>query len=81
MRFSYENAWPLLSFLKACGRWGHVSATSASPRPWTKKLARSPSSAVHGGQYDTMCDIRADSASGIRGGDNFRRLTWTTSYV
>ena len=40
-----------MTFLKACGRWGHVFATCASPRPWTKKLAMSPSSTVHGGQY------------------------------
>ena len=31
MLVSYGNAWPLLTFLKACGRWGHVFATGASP--------------------------------------------------
>ena len=45
---SCGNAWPLLTFLKACGWWGHVFATSVSPinRSWTKKLAMSPSSTV-----------------------------------
>ena len=39
MCFSYGNAWPLLTFSRACGRWGRVFATtnSASLRPWTKK--------------------------------------------
>ena len=32
-RFTCRNAWLLLTFLKACGRWEHVFATSASPRP------------------------------------------------
>ena len=35
--FSYGNARPLSNFLKACGRWGHVFNTNASPRPWAKK--------------------------------------------
>ena len=34
----------------------------------------SPSSTVHGGQYDTTHASEVDSASGIRGGENFRRL-------
>ena len=51
--FSYGNAWPLLTFLKAGGRWEHVFATSASPTVGPKKLAMSPSSTLHGGQYDT----------------------------
>ena len=34
--FSYGNAWALLTFSKACARWGHVFATDASPRSWTK---------------------------------------------
>ena len=46
-----------MTLLKACGRWGHVFATSASPINMpctTKKLAiMPPSSTVHGGQYDT----------------------------
>ena len=68
MLFSYETPNHYWHFLKACGRWGHVFPTSASPRPWTQKLAMSPSSTVHGGQYDTyqLCDIRVYSASGIR---------------
>ena len=33
----------LLTFLKGCGRWGHVF----------EKVAMSPCSTVHGGQYDT----------------------------
>ena len=35
MCFSYGNAWPLLTFSRACGRWGRVFATtnSASLRP------------------------------------------------
>ena len=37
-----------------------------------KQVAMSPSSTVHGGRYDTECDIQVDSASGIREGDNFR---------
>ena len=64
---------------KACGRWGHVDVTSASQcysRSWTKDLAMSPSSTVHGGQYDTTHASEVDSASGIRGGENFRRLAW-----
>ena len=39
---------------------------------------------VHGGQYDTkyvgVFNTRVDCASGIRGGGNFRRLPWTSSY-
>ena len=45
--------------------------------------AMSPSSTVHGGQYDNkylVCNIRIDGASGIRGGENFRRLSWTSSH-
>ena len=48
---SYGNAWPLLTFLEACGRWGRGDTFSplysASPRSWTKRLAMSPSSTVH----------------------------------
>ena len=33
MLVSYGNVRPLLIFLKARGRWGHVFDTSASPRP------------------------------------------------
>ena len=61
---SYRNAWPLLTFLKACGRWAHVFATNASPRPWTKLvMPPCPTPTVHGGQYDTkyqVCDNRVD---------------------
>ena len=36
--YSCENACDhYLAFVKTCGRWGHVFATSASPRSWTKK--------------------------------------------
>ncbi|CAM9670724.1 unnamed protein product [Laminaria digitata] len=37
------------------GRSGHIFGASASPRPLTKYVAMSPSSVVHGGQYDTKC--------------------------
>ena len=46
--------------------------------PQQKNVAMSPSFAVHEGQYDTkylVCNIRIDGASGIRGGENFRRLS------
>ena len=46
-----------MTLLKACGRRGHVFATSASPRSFNKKLAMSPSSTVHGGQHDAWCCI------------------------
>ena len=51
-------AWPLLTFLKACGRWGHVFATTrTSPTdvgPEQKNWLRmsTPPTAAHGGQYD-----------------------------
>ena len=48
----------------------------------TKKVAMSPSSTVHGGQYDTKylaCNIRIDGGTGIRG-EEIRRLSWTSSY-
>ena len=37
------------------GPWwsGHIFDASTSPRSFKKKLAMSPSSTVHGGQYDT----------------------------
>ena len=37
----------------------------------------------HGGQYDTkslVCNIRIDDGTGIRGGENLRRLSRTGSY-
>ena len=46
------NASLLLTSLKVCDWSGHIFAPSASPRPFNKILAASPSSAVHGGQYD-----------------------------
>ena len=73
--FPTETPGHYRRFMKDCGRLGHVFAVSASPRSWTKKVAMSPSSTVHGGQYDTKCDIRVFIACGIRGGDNFRRST------
>lgn len=59
----------MLAFVKARGWQGLVFATCASARASEKYLAMSPSSAVHGGQFDTkLCDIRVDIASGsIRG--------------
>ena len=33
MLFSYGNAWSTSTYLKACGRWGHVVTTSNSPKP------------------------------------------------
>ena len=76
--FSYGNGWPFLAFLMACGRWGHVFATSANARSCTKNMALSPSFTVRGGEYDTkMCNIRIDSAIGICERENFRRLVLT----
>ena len=46
------NAYLLLTSLKVCDWSGHIFGASASPRSLTKKLAMSPSSTVHGGQYD-----------------------------
>ena len=67
--------------------WPVVGGDTFSPLPPifgpAKKVARSPSSTVHGGQYDTkylVCNIRIDCASGVRGGESFRRLSWTISY-
>ena len=48
--YSWEIVW-LLTILKARGWSGHIFAASVSPSTSTKKLAMSPSSAVHGGQY------------------------------
>ena len=46
----------IFAFSRACGRWGHVFATtrSANRRSWIKKVAVSPSSGttVHQGQHD-----------------------------
>ena len=51
VRFSYGNAWWLfLDFLMACGRWGHVFATSANPRSCIKRVAVSPSFTVRMGE-------------------------------
>ena len=62
----------------ACGRWGHVFATSANPRSRKKEVVMSPSFTVRGGEYDTnMCNIRIDGASGICEGDDFRPLVST----
>ena len=33
---SYGKAWPIMTFLKACSRWGHVLVASTNPRSWTK---------------------------------------------
>ena len=59
MLFSYGNASPLLALLKACGRWGHVFATSANARSLTEKLAMSPFSTVHSG-----CSALGDRQAG-----------------
>ena len=49
---SAVDAWLMLNSLKA-GEWsGHIFAPGASPKPFNKILGMSPSSAVHGGQYD-----------------------------
>ena len=59
----------------ACGRWGHVFATSANPRSCKTNVHMSPSFTVRGGEYDTkMCHKRIDDASSICEGENFRRL-------
>ena len=53
---SYENAWLLLTFLKARGWSGHISPLAPALGLQLKKMAMSPmspSSPVHGGQYDT----------------------------
>ena len=43
----------------ACGRWGHIFATSANVRPCKKKVVMSPAFAIRGGEYDTkMRNIR-----------------------
>ena len=47
------NAWLLLTSLKARDWSGHIFGASAGPRSFTKKLAMSSSSTVHGGQHDT----------------------------
>ena len=39
--------------MKACDWSGHLFGASAIPRSLTKKMAMSPSSAVHGGQHNT----------------------------
>ena len=48
------NAGLLLTSLMASDWSGHLFGASASPTSLTKKLAMSPSSAVHGGQHDTQ---------------------------
>ena len=48
----YGKVCLLLAFFEACVWSGHLFAASARPRASTKKLAMSPSSAVHGGQYN-----------------------------
>ena len=53
--FPTETPDHLLSFWKACGRWGRVFATNASPRSRTKKLAMLLPSAARGGQYNSKC--------------------------
>ena len=76
MFFSYGNSWALLSFWKAYvwttgTRFCHYC--TASPRPRTKKLAMSPSSTVHGGQYDThYVTIPVTIEHGIHGGHTLR---------
>ena len=49
---SYGKGLTVVDLLEACDWLGHIFAPSASPRPFNKILAASPSSAVHGGQYD-----------------------------
>ena len=43
----------LLTSWKVCDWSGYIFGASASPSSLTKKLAMSPSSAVHSGQHDT----------------------------
>ena len=50
---STVDSYLLLTSLKVCDWSRHIFGASASPRSFTKKLAMSPSSTVHGGQYDT----------------------------
>ena len=80
MLFSYGNARPLLTLLKACGRWGHVFGTSASPGSWTKKTGYVMThplplfmavSVIYQVKYVTL--IRAAVAWGIHGGLNLGR--------
>ena len=47
------NDWLLFTSLKACHGLGHIFGASTSITSLTKTLAMSPSSTVHGGQYDT----------------------------
>ena len=49
----FFSSYGKLTSLKACDRSGHIFGASASPRSLTKRLTTSPSSTVHGGQYDT----------------------------
>ena len=64
------NAYQYLTSLNVCDWSGHIFGASASPRSFNKKLAMSPSSAVHGGQHDTeysvACDIEVANACGFR---------------
>ena len=61
---------------------GHVFAASASPTVDPEQtLAMSPSSTVHGDQYDAEHDSWVDSASGTRGGDNFLELLYLLIFL
>ena len=82
---SKGNGWQCVAFSMACGRWGHAFLPLALNLGPEKKGTMSPSSTVHEDQYENkylVCtrNIRIDGASGICGGGNFRRLSWTSSY-
>ena len=51
------NAWLWLTSLKACDWSGNIFGASAGPSSFTKKLAVSSSSTVHGGQHDTKQNV------------------------
>ena len=57
-----------LSLLVVAQIRGHI-AGSSTPLPTTVRASHFFIA------NDTKCDIRVDSASGVRGGDNFRRST------
>ena len=79
--FSLPKRLTSLGFFMACGRWWHVSATSANPR--SSKTNGHANNCSSGRIWYKMCNIRIDGASGICVGANFRRLVstkdWNTS--
>ena len=78
MLFSYGNAWSLLTFMKACGQWGPLApALGLVQKTGHVTLFDCSWRSV----WYQLCDIRVDSTNSIRRGENYRRLTWTSSYA